>query len=151
MAWTPVARVTGPSMAPALNDGQIIGVRPLAWGGVWAGAVVLLTHLDERGSTRYVKRVAAVGGDVVTMEAGRLAVNGRSWDGRPLVAGARREVWRVPKGHVFVVGDNPDASSDSRSWEQPFVPLTDVQGVILRRRWPASRPRRAGSRLPWRR
>ena len=119
-------------MAPALTNGQIVGTRPPGWGGVHQGDVVVLTRRHAGRPSRYIKRVAALDGDTVTMQAGRLAVNDRSWDGRPLVVGARREVWRVPPGQVFVVGDNAEASSDSRSWEHPFVPLADLDGVLLR-------------------
>ena len=129
-------------MAPALTNGRIVGTRPPGWGGVHQGDVVVLTRRHAGRPNRYIKRVAALDGDTVTMQAGRLAVNGRSWDGRPPLPGARREMWHVPPGHVFVVGDNQDMSSDSRSWGQPFISLADLEGVLLRP------PRGISLRLP---
>lgn len=36
--------------------------------------------------------------------------------------------WRIPEGHVFVVGDARDDSSDSRSWGP--VPIKDLVGQV---------------------
>ncbi len=36
--------------------------------------------------------------------------------------------WRVPPGHVFVLGDNRSSSQDSRYWG--FVPLSAIKGRV---------------------
>lgn len=128
--WTPAVRVSGESMRPALAHGQWLLTRP-AGRHVGVGDIVVL---ETAGGARYVKRVAAGPGDVVELEAGRLYVNQRSYDGRPRAPGARVEAWRVPDGHFFVVGDNLRQSDDSRVWNEPFVPAARIGGVALRRR-----------------
>ncbi len=123
--WTPAFRVTGHSMDPTLGSGDLVVTRPRP-AAVQRGVVVLIARAGE---PLMVKRIAAVGGDLVELEAGRLRVNGASVDGRPRVVGARVTSWQVPAGHYFVIGDNAAASDDSRVWPQPFVRHEDVAGV----------------------
>ena len=118
-------------MLPTLAHGQVLFTRP-ARGHIAVGDVVVFTAATGR---LYVKRVAAMPGDVVTLEAGRVYVNGRAWDGASRIPGARVERWRVPDGRCFVVGDNLQESDDSRVWREPFVALARIGGVGLRR-WP---------------
>lgn len=127
--WTPVIRVSGPSMLPALQPGAIVLTRPQRT-GIRRGDVVVFARGDGR---RYVKRVAAVGGDAVDMEAGALRVNDRSLDGGVQPPGAYVERWEVPSGHIFVIGDNHRISDDSRVWAAPFVRREDVTGVVIAR------------------
>lgn len=131
--WIPVLRVKGRSMLPTLTDGQVLVMRP-ARGRIAQRDIVVFAAADRR---LYVKRIAGMPGDVVTLEAGRLYVNGRAWDGSPRVVGVHVEQWRVPEGHCFVVGDNPRESDDSRVWREPFVALARIGGVALGPwRWP---------------
>jgi signal peptidase I len=130
--WIPVVRIRGRSMQPTLRAGHVLLTRP-AGRHVAVGDVVVLAPAEP--GPLYVKRVAAGPGDVVELEAGRLYVNGRSWNGRTRVAGARVRTWRVPEGHYFVVGDNLRESDDSRVWPQPFVHASRIRGVAVKR-WP---------------
>jgi hypothetical protein len=42
--------------------------------------------------------------------------------------------WIVPEKHVFVLGDCPAASRDSRQWGS--IPLDAIQGTVLQRGFP---------------
>ena len=53
----------------------------------------------------------------------------------------------VPEGHVFVMGDNRENSSDSRQWGS--VPLENIKGEALFIWW-SSKPQHAGG-VQWRR
>lgn len=118
-----------------------------------------------------VKRVIGVGGDVVTCcdAQGRLSVNGVPVDEKAYVAadaecaapgtevarpkdhcGARDLKVTVPKGYLFVMGDNRGHSADSTAHLCPpnatdcpptrgFVPVDDVVGKVFALVWPMSR------------
>ena len=44
---------------------------------------------------------------------------------------SRRGPWEVPLGHYFMLGDNRDASRDSRYWRQPFVRANQIKGRAM--------------------
>lgn len=135
-----IVRVAGSSMAPTLRPSDLLLTQPVgraaarrwstrgARGRVIRGDVVVLRH----AGSRMVKRVAAVGGDVVELEAGRLVLSRDAPPG-PHVRGAAVRTWTVPAGSVFVTGDNAAASDDSRVWDEPFVALDDVLARVTRR------------------
>jgi len=91
----------------------------------------------------YVKRVVAVAGEVVELRSGRLYVNGEARD----FVGAHgatvaqspdvKYPLRIPDGYFFAMGDNREASSDSRS----FGPQPDsrIVGKVILRFWPLDR------------
>jgi signal peptidase I len=72
--------------------------------------------------------------------------NGRSYDTlacvpRPLVSGEfdpnNTDVYVVPPGHYFMMGDNRAGSCDSRRWGT--VPRKDLIGKVIATYWPPSR------------
>lgn len=94
----------------------------------------------------FLKRVAAVGGDVVEIREDVLFVNNRAV-AEPYVVHNRQRgsIGRenmpprtIPVGELFVLGDNRDNSDDSRYWGN--VPLANVIGEPLLIYWSYDAP-----------
>lgn len=98
------------------------------------GDIVALRFPDEP-ETGYLKRVIATEGDTIEIRHDTVYVNGLSL-AEPYAVYRRRVrapesmlSRSVPSGHVFVMGDNRDFSSDSR--ERGTVPVENVSGKAL--------------------
>lgn len=132
--------VRGGSMSPGIHDGDRILVDQLsvALGGVQRGDIVVLRcPLDPR--LDYIKRVVALPGEMVVVEAGRVIVDGRLLD-EPYVERPdfhARLRMRVPQDSYFVMGDNRCHSSDSR--EFGVVAGEQLVGKVDWRVWPLDR------------
>jgi signal peptidase I len=94
-----------------------------------------------------VKRVIGVGGDTVACcdEQGRVTVNGTPLHEQSYLAPGQRPSLitfreKVPKGYLWVMGDNRSESADSRvHLGDPgggFVPVDDVVGKVFSVIWP---------------
>lgn len=129
--WVPLVRIRGRSMLPTLAPGQVLATRP-ARGRIARGDVVVFPAATGH---LYVKRIVGMPGDVVTLAAGCLSVNGRPWGIGPRATSAHAARWKLGDGQCFVVGDNLQESNDSRVWVQPFVALACIRGVGIWR-WP---------------
>ncbi len=105
---------------------------------------------QDRACDAYIKRVIGVEGD-------RLLINGRGaviLNGRPIdepyikyFCSRQKELnicnpvnTIIPKGHVFVLGDNRANSWDSRFWPSGgFLPEKEIIGKATWRFWPINR------------
>ena len=94
-----------------------------------------------------VKRVIAVGGDHVTCcnSLGQITVNGKALTEPYIAAGSHPSSTpfdvTVPKGRLWVMGDNRDDSGDSRFHMQDHdgtIPVSDVIGRAFVVIWPVS-------------
>ena len=123
--------IHGDSMAPAYRSGALVLLekRPESIGR----GDVLLVRSEAMGRS-LVKRVAAVEGDTLTVEGDRLFVNGA--DTAALPPGEERAAFLsetpfvVPEGSLFLLGDNGEASVDSRDARVGLVPVQDVRGRV---------------------
>jgi len=109
-----------------------------------------IPSLSDRACDAYIKRVIAVGGDNLLINSeGAIVVNGKPID-EPYVENfcpreaelnlCRPLITTIPKGHVYVLGDNRANSWDSRFWPAGgFLPEKEIIGKATWRFWPLSR------------
>jgi signal peptidase I len=95
---------------------------------------------DDQSDQTFIKRVVALGGDTVAIRDGHVIRNGRAAR-EPFTADCggmdgcdfAQEI-TVPKGYVFLMGDNRGASLDSRFWGP--VPVSWIIGQARAAYWP---------------
>lgn len=140
-------RVEGQSMMPKLHDQDRIFVNkfiyPLReWLGdkepIKRGDIVVLLFPNDP-SKSYIKRVVGLPGERVEIQDGKLFVNGEQID-EPylntdyLSHDSTPTPIEVTSHHYFVMGDNRNNSSDSRSWG--LVPEKYIYGKAIFRYYP---------------
>lgn len=112
------AYVGSRSMEPTLQVGDYLLIHRQAYRHHLPnpGDIVALYTLGHEEV--WLKRVVAGPGDVVEVRYGTLYRNGQPIQ-EPYIRDERHDSfppYRVPRNHVFVLGDNRDDSDDSRSW-----------------------------------
>ena len=131
-----IIQVDGESMVPTLQNGD----KLVVWGAGYEpqrGDVVIVDSYTAYGKP-LVKRVIAKGGDTVSIdyETGTVMVNGEvlqeDYIAEPTYLGYDVEFpYTVPEGTVFVMGDNRNASLDSRSTYVGCIDERDILGKVL--------------------
>jgi signal peptidase I len=117
-------------MAATLRDGQLVLTRRLwPFSRIRRGDVVVIAS-PELGRD-VVKRVIGLPGETVAIREGSVSV-----DGRPLAepyasSSVFTGTYEVPQASYFLLGDNRDVSSDSRTWREPYVARGALRGRLL--------------------
>ena len=130
-----IVKVDGHSMDHTLSDGERILINLLKAPDY--GDIVVVDGYTDYGKP-LVKRVIAKGGDVVNIDyqAGTVSVNGEvlqeAYIAEPTYLGYDVTFpYTVPEGTVFVMGDNRNASLDSRSSYVGCIDERDILGKVL--------------------
>lgn len=130
-------RVESISMQPNLIAGDMVLVNRLAYnfGQPEHGDIIVFKYPPEPDLTPYIKRVIGLPGDKVQIANGQVLVNGQALvESYISVPTNRGGEWTVPEQSLFVMGDNRNNSSDSRSWG--MVPFENIIGKALFIYWP---------------
>lgn len=148
-----LARVTTSSMAPLLRgadqgEPDRVLVETLFTAGATPTRRFQVVVFDDEDGMPLVKRVVGLPGEVIVVTRdGHLHVDGVDVPIPPgvgrgrgyLACGnlVRQRPFRVPDGHVYVLGDDSQDSNDSRFFGA--LPIASVRGRVLARVWPPAR------------
>ena len=131
------------SMVPTLlvNDYILVNRFVYNFASPSRGEIIVFhpPHLPDQEGTDFIKRVVAVENDVIEIANGVLYLNGLPQK-EPYIKEAMLAdfpPYRIPPGHVFVMGDNRNNSDDSRYWGP--LPLKNVVGKAVLIFWPLQR------------
>jgi signal peptidase I len=139
------------SMRPTLEVGDRLIVEKVTYhfGAPNRGDIVVFNPPERAGGNgnAFIKRVVGLPGDKLRIDEGKVFVNGKpltepyiaeaplymepDWDGLGMPGGV------VPKGSVFVMGDNRNNSQDSHVWGA--LPIKNIIGQTVFRFWPVNR------------
>lgn len=130
-----VVVVIGPSMYNTLIEGdRLLLVSSLVYNQPKQGDIVVCSKASFDDGAGFVKRVIATEGQTVDIDfdAGIVYVDGTALDEPYIHTSTTREEGiefplTIEEGHVFVMGDNRDRSTDSRS---PMIGLVDERQII---------------------
>ncbi len=132
----PVLQIAGTSMAPTLNDGDIVVLAKTD--RLKPGELCAFYYSNKI----LIKRVIAAPGDVIWLESdGTVFLNGVMLDEPYLAQKALGECdvdfpYQVPENAFFVMGDQRETSIDSRSSIIGCVATDHLIGKILFKLWP---------------
>ena len=132
-------RVEGQSMEPSLHNNERLIIEKVSYHlrPPERGEIVVL-HIPgrEEPSTPLIKRVVGLPGESVEIHDGKVYIQGKVLDEPYLtqMTYGNMPARIVPPNNVFLLGDNRNASNDSRFFG--MVPFDKIVGRAWLRYWP---------------
>lgn len=143
--------VEGDSMEPTLTDGDSIIIQKVSYYmespkryDVVVFPVVSENEEGQETNTYYVKRVIGLPEETVQIWDGKVYIDGKELKNDKyclseiLDAGNAVKPITLGKDEYFVLGDNRNMSTDSRSDFVGLVKKEDIEGKVFMRIWPFS-------------
>jgi signal peptidase I len=130
------------SMIPTLEIGDRVLVNKFIYRFTEPdrGDIIVFQSVDNPDED-LIKRVVGLPGDEIAVRRGRLLLNGEPqkepYTNNKLPDRSFYARTTVPKGHVFVMGDNRGNSADSRVFGP--LPEKNIEGEAFLRFWPPQR------------
>lgn len=142
--------VKGSSMEPNFNHGDLVFINKLSpsLGSLDYGDVVICEMEDDFAYENIIKRIVGLPGDEIEIveneddaEIYDLYVNGELVEepflGEPMMTAGNIEYpYEVPEDSYFVMGDNRNASTDSRKKSVGAIPRENLMGKVVFRLYP---------------
>lgn len=128
------------SMKPTINENdRIFVVKIYDTTKLKTGDIVVFKVRPGGVETLYVKRLIGTPGDTVTIDKGKVSVNGKLLD-EPYVKNKDMYTgeFKVPEGKFFFMGDNRINSRDSRYTDVGFIDKSDIIAKAGLKFWPIS-------------
>lgn len=149
-------QVNGQSMVPTFQDKEYLLTDKISYklNEPNHGDMIVFHAPDNAGcppggSCDFIKRIVGLPGDTLEFVEGKVVLNGKLLDEYYLDPETKTQIGTYLKNRnskvtlrsneYFVMGDNRDHSSDSRSWGP--IGLESVVGKVFFRYWP---PQKAG-------
>lgn len=137
-------KVSGSSMLPTLLTGDYIITNKVGYrfSSPQKGQIIVFKN-PRKETEDFIKRIIGIPGDKVKILNSKIIVNGKELEenylDETIITNPRSflkegEEIIVPEGRYFVMGDNREASSDSREWG--YITKEEIIGQALFRYWP---------------
>ncbi len=135
--------VQGESMAPTVKDRDKLFVNKICYllDKPKVGDIIIFhPPMEERRKEFFIKRVIAMENDEFLIEDGKVFINGKKIKENYIAKeqyidrAFDMDKGKVPKGMMFVMGDNRNDSNDSRYFG--YVPIKNIEGKAHLRLWP---------------
>lgn len=137
---TPVV-VSGASMEPNLEDGNLLLVRKIGYNSSSIERFDIVVVKD--GKDEIIKRIIGLPGDHISYKNNKLYVNDTLVE-EPFLSRETKDFnleeicscSSIPEGKYLVLGDNRPVSSDSRDKEKGLIDEENIIGKAIYRIWP---------------
>lgn len=123
-----IAVIHGDSMKPTYSDGNIVFVKK-QYNSISKGDIVI----GKKNGIQFIKRVVGIEGDKLVIIDGILYVNDEMDKRYSNIkeSGKLGDIVELGKDEYFLLGDNINNSTDSRSEEIGIVNKNDIFGIVI--------------------